>query len=212
MRPNQYGSSTIGVKKSAVCTMASESVSATTPASSAVSAATSTRGSVGRGRPATMGRRSAAESLQPHPAPCDREVRGIVTRSYDGWPVAARRAYTDAEVEAAVQALSDPARLEEAQRVVADNAPALQRILNQALDDANWFDAAHQQHVLEAAGTADIEARLQAVRTLLAEETRVSMLIGVAVGYELAHELMEKEETRHGNRSAVARPLRVPPV
>jgi hypothetical protein len=109
--------------------------------------------------------------------------------------VAARRAYTDAEVEAAVQALSDPARLEEAQRVVADNAPALQRILNQALDDANWFDAAHQQHVLEAAGTADIEARLQAVRTLLAEETRVSMLIGVAVGYELAHELMEKEET-----------------
>ena len=35
---------------------------------------------------------------------------------------------------------------------------------------------------------------MQAVRTLLAEETRVSMLIGVAVGYELAHELM-KEQT-----------------
>ncbi len=118
------------------------------------------------------------------------------TRSYDGWPVAARRAYTDDEVEAAVQALSDPARLEEAQRVVATNAPALQTILNQALDEADWFGAAHQQLVLEAAGKAEIDARLLAVRTLLAEETRVSMLIGVAVGFELARELMDKEDER----------------
>jgi hypothetical protein len=105
-----------------------------------------------------------------------------------------RRAYTDAEVDAAVQALADPARFEEAQRIVAEHAPALQRILNQALDEADWFGSAHQQSVLESAGRADIEERLLAVRTLLAEETRVSMLIGVAVGYELAHELM-KEET-----------------
>ena len=108
--------------------------------------------------------------------------------------MASRRAYTDAEVDAAVQALSDPARLDEAQRIVAEHAPALQRILNQALEEANWFDIAHQQQVLEAAGKADIEARLHAVRVLLAEETRVSMLIGVAVGYELAHELT-KEDT-----------------
>jgi hypothetical protein len=103
------------------------------------------------------------------------------------------RAYTDAEVEAAVQALSDPERLEEAERIVSANAPALQRILNQALSDADWFGSAHQQQVLEAAGVGDIEERLRAVRTLLAEETQVSMLIGVAVGYELAHELMDKE-------------------
>ena len=76
IRPNAYGSSTIGVKKSTVCTIASESVSCTTPASSACSAATSTRGSVGRGSPATIGRRSAADSLQPQPAPWEREVRG----------------------------------------------------------------------------------------------------------------------------------------
>src|SRR4051812_24927556 len=195
IRPNQYGSSTIGVKKSAVWTMARSSVSCTTPASSAVSAATSTRGSAGRGRPATIGRRSAADSLQPQLAPWDSEVRGTVTRSYDGWPVGARRAYTDAEVDAAVQALADPDRFEEAQRIVAEHAPALQRILNQALDEADWFGAAHQQQVLESAGRADIEERLLAVRTLLAEETRVSMLIGVVVGYELAHELIEKEES-----------------
>jgi hypothetical protein len=107
----------------------------------------------------------------------------------------ARRAYTDDEVEAAVQALSQPERLDEAQRVVSDSAPALQRILNQVLHEADWFGSAHQQQVLEAAGTADIEERLRAVRTLLAEETQVSMLVGVAVGYELAHELMDKEKS-----------------
>ena len=107
----------------------------------------------------------------------------------------ARRAYTDDEVEAAVQALSEPERLDEAQRVVSDNAPALQRILNQVLHEADWFGSVHQQQVLEAAGMADIEERLRAVRTLLAEETQVSMLVGVAVGYELAHELMDKEKS-----------------
>jgi hypothetical protein len=109
--------------------------------------------------------------------------------------VAPRREYDDAEIEAAVQALSDPDRMAEAQRVVEASAPALQHILNQALSEANWFDTAHQQQVLQAAGKADIEERLHAVRVLLAEETRVAMLIGVAVGFELAHELIDNEET-----------------
>lgn len=108
--------------------------------------------------------------------------------------MAARRAYTDAEVEAAVQALSDPARFEEAQRLVATNAPALQRILIQALDEADWFGSAQNEQVVSAADHEDAEERLTAVRTLLAEETRVSMLIGVAVGYELAHELMDQDK------------------
>jgi hypothetical protein len=108
--------------------------------------------------------------------------------------VPGRRAYTDDEVEAAVQALSDPARLEEAQRLVAENAPTLQRILNTALDEAEWFGSAHHAQVLEAAGKADIDERLQAVRTLLADEMRVAMMIGTAVGFELAQELMNKED------------------
>src|SRR5215216_1337600 len=108
--------------------------------------------------------------------------------------MAARRAYSDAEVEAAIAVLSDPARFEEAQRLVAANAPGMQRILNEALEAADWFGSAHQAAVLEAAGKPDIEERLTAVRTLIAEETGVSMLIGVAVGYELAHELMRQED------------------
>jgi hypothetical protein len=106
----------------------------------------------------------------------------------------ARRAYSDAEIEAAIEALADPARLEEAQRLVGANAPGLQRILNEALAAADWFGSAHQAAVLEAAGKPDVDDRLTAVRTLIAEETGVSMLIGVAVGYELAHELMEQED------------------
>ena len=110
--------------------------------------------------------------------------------------MAARREYTDDEVEAAVQALTDPERLEQAQRIVEANAPgAAAHPQPRARARQNWFDAAHQQQVLEAAGKADIEERLNAVRRLLAEETRVAMLIGVAVGFELAHELIDHEET-----------------
>ena len=100
-------------------------------------------------------------------------------------PMAERRAYSDAEIEAAVQQLTDPERLEEAQRIVARSAPQLQGILDQALQAADWYGSAHQAEVLRAAGTADPDARLTAVQNLIAEETRASMLIGVAVGFEL---------------------------
>jgi hypothetical protein len=106
----------------------------------------------------------------------------------------ARRSYSEAEVEAAVEALSDSERLEEAERLVAANAPSLQRILNHALEASDWFGAAHQEQVLKAAGVADPDERMVAVRTLIAEETRVSMLIGVAVGFELAHQLANPRE------------------
>ena len=104
-----------------------------------------------------------------------------------------RRAHTQAEIEAAVEVLSDPARLEEAQRVVATAAPALQSILEQALEAADWFGSAHRAQVMEATGQEDTIERLDAVQRLIAEETRVSMLIGVAVGYELAHVLNENQ-------------------
>jgi hypothetical protein len=97
--------------------------------------------------------------------------------------------HSDAEIDAAIEALSDPQRLEEAQRLVSAKAPQLQRILDQALEAADWYGSAHQAEVLKAAGRPDPDERIAAVRTLVAEETRVSMLIGVAVGYELARQL-----------------------
>ena len=102
--------------------------------------------------------------------------------------------YTDAQIEAAVESLSEPGRLEEAQRLVASAAPQLQGILNQALDAADWFGNVHQAEVLKAAGIADPDERMRAVRSLIAEETGVSMLIGVAVGYELANLLMDPKD------------------
>ena len=112
-----------------------------------------------------------------------------------------RPAHSDAEVDAAIEALSEPDALEAAQRLVAGRAPQLQRILNVALEGADWFGSAHQAAVLEAAGKPDIDERLAAVRTLIAEETRVAMLVGVAVGYELANVLMEDTERNDADGS-----------
>ena len=99
------------------------------------------------------------------------------------------RAYTDAELEAAITAIADPARLREAQDLVARNAPALARVLSTALDEGGWFESGHTQAVREATGFEDPGERVRAVRTMLAEETRLGMLVGVAVGFELAREL-----------------------
>ena len=105
-----------------------------------------------------------------------------------------RRAYSDDEIDAAVRVLEDPERLRRAEQLVVRTAPQLQRILDMALADAEWFGSAHRSEVLKAAGTADPDERYAAVQRLVAEETRVSMLIGVAVGIELADVLNEMED------------------
>jgi hypothetical protein len=97
--------------------------------------------------------------------------------------------YTDDEIDAAVQALSEPERLAGARDTVARIAPALQRVLNEALAEGGWFGSAHEEQVGRAADEPDPDARRTAVRTLVAEETRLGMLVGVAVGIELAREL-----------------------
>jgi hypothetical protein len=104
------------------------------------------------------------------------------------------RAYTDAELDAAIDAIADPGRLAEAQDLVMRAAPSLQRVLATAIAEGGWFDAGHDQAVREAAGAEDPTARTRAVRTLLAEETRLGMLVGVAVGFELARELRHTTE------------------
>ena len=99
------------------------------------------------------------------------------------------RPYTDEELNAAIAELTDPARFREAQDVVLRAAPALQQVLAAAIAEGGWFDSAHDQAVREAAAEADPDGRLRAVKTLLAEETRLGMLVGVAVGFELSRAL-----------------------
>jgi hypothetical protein len=104
------------------------------------------------------------------------------------------RPFTDAQIDAAVEALSDPERFREAESRVARIAPQLQRILIHALEEGGWFGEAHDGQVLKAATTPDQDERIVAVRTLLAEETRIGMMVGVAVGWELARELEISDE------------------
>jgi hypothetical protein len=101
----------------------------------------------------------------------------------------ADRAYTDAELDAAIEAITDPDNLREAQDLVARTAPSLQRVLNAALEEGGWFGAAHERAVRETAGRTDPAERVQGLKMMLAEETRLGMLVGVAVGFQLAREL-----------------------
>lgn len=105
------------------------------------------------------------------------------------------RAYSDAEIEAAVAALSDAERLRVAQELVARAAPQLQHVLEQALAAGGWFGDAHEQAVRAAAGEEEPARRAQAIGTLVAEETRLGMLVGVAVGFELARTLENDDST-----------------
>lgn len=98
--------------------------------------------------------------------------------------------FTAEQVDAAVAVLqADPERFGHAQEVVSHAAPGLQRILGSALHEGGWFGEAHDAQVIRALDVDDPGGRAAAVRTLLAEETRLGMLVGVAVGLELAREL-----------------------
>jgi hypothetical protein len=99
------------------------------------------------------------------------------------------REFSDAEIDAALEALTEPDRFRAAESRVGRVAPQLQRILGHALGAGGWFGEAHDGEVLKAATTPDPDERIRAVRTLMAEDARIAMLVGVAVGWELAREL-----------------------
>jgi len=115
------------------------------------------------------------------------------------------RTFTDEQLDRAVEALSDPNRFREAEARVARVAPQLQRILNEALQAGGWFGEAHESQVRRATAPEQESERLTALRTLLAEETRIGMLVGVAVGWELAREL-ELPDAGEGISSRPGRP------
>jgi hypothetical protein len=98
--------------------------------------------------------------------------------------------YSAAEVDAAVQALAEPERLAHAQQIVVHAAPALQQILSQALNEGGWFGDAHESALAQIAGESDAAQRTKALDAMIAEQTRLGMFVGVAVGFELASELL----------------------
>jgi hypothetical protein len=114
----------------------------------------------------------------------------------------AERTYTDAELDAAVVALSDPERFRAAEARLVRAAPQLQRVLEEVLaSSGGLLDTVQAQQIRAAAGHEDPADRMEAIGGLMAEESRLGMLIGVAVGWELAREL----ELRRANGPADAR-------
>ncbi len=68
-------------------------------------------------------------------------------------------------------------------------APQLQQLLDGALKAGGWFDDAHESVVLRTATVPDQEQRIAELRNFVLEQTRLGMLVGVAVGWEISERL-----------------------
>ena len=98
---------------------------------------------------------------------------------------------SDVELRDAIERIRSGDGLAEAERVIASVAPELRTLLAEALDSGGWFGEPHEVETLKVATMPDEQARIEALRSLLAEETNIGMLVGVAVGWALRAELLE---------------------
>jgi hypothetical protein len=105
----------------------------------------------------------------------------------------------DERLEAAIERLTEAERFAEAEKIVARAAPQLQRVLTSALAEGGWFGESHEAEALKAATLPDPEERITAVRSLLAEEARMGMMVGVAVGWALREELTQGDHVDEGD-------------
>lgn len=112
----------------------------------------------------------------------------------------AERRYSAEEVDAAVFALVGGERFAHSQEIVTHAAPGLQRILGEALQAGGFFEPARGGELDRVAAIESPDERRAAVAVLAAEESRVAMLVGVAVGIELAAEL---QSSGQGGREEV---------
>jgi hypothetical protein len=99
------------------------------------------------------------------------------------------RPYTAEQVDAAVREISEPGRLRRAEEIVTHAVPNLERIIDGALHDGGWFSQGHEQQVAQAAGEPDPALRRARLDALVADESRLAMLVGVTVGFALSREL-----------------------
>jgi hypothetical protein len=98
-------------------------------------------------------------------------------------------AFTEADLERAVGRLADGDALRAAEARVATVAPGLQRVLARSLEAGGWFGEPHRAELERVATIGDDDERARALDLLVAEETRLAMLVGVAAGWALAAEL-----------------------
>jgi hypothetical protein len=99
-------------------------------------------------------------------------------------------------LRAAIERLTDAERFSEAETVVARAAPELQKVLAAALAEGGWFGESHDAEALRVATVPDPDERISALRSLLAEEARMGMMVGVAVGWALKEELSDQGQEK----------------
>jgi glucuronate isomerase len=102
------------------------------------------------------------------------------------------REYDRTQIEAVLERLGEDAGLDAIERRLAEIAPQLQTLLDAALSAGGWFDEAHEALVLKTATNPDVDARIAELRNFVLEQTRLGMLVGVAVGWELADGLASR--------------------
>jgi hypothetical protein len=96
---------------------------------------------------------------------------------------------TQKQIEAVVEELGEAGGLDAVEARLGAVAPQLQSLLDDALRDGGWFDDAHEATVLKTATVPDQERRIAELRNFVLEQTRLGMLVGVAVGWEIAERL-----------------------
>jgi hypothetical protein len=101
----------------------------------------------------------------------------------------ADESFSQEDLEAVVAELGDAGGLDAVEQRLESVAPQLQKLLDGALSAGGWFDDAHESMVLKTATQPDADQRIAEVRNFVLEQTRLGMLVGVAVGWELAERL-----------------------
>lgn len=96
------------------------------------------------------------------------------------------------QLEAVIAELGESNGLDAIEERLAEVAPQLQNLLDAALSAGGWFDDAHESIVLKTATVPDQDQRIAELRNFVLEQTRLGMLVGVAVGWELAERLGER--------------------
>lgn len=97
--------------------------------------------------------------------------------------------YDAAQIESVIAEMSEESGFDAVEDRLAEIAPQLTALLDDALRAGGWFDDAHESIVLKTATNPDADARIAELRNFVLEQTRLGMLVGVAVGWELAERL-----------------------
>ncbi len=97
--------------------------------------------------------------------------------------------HTAEQLEAVINAIGEEHGLDAVEARMAELAPQLQVVIDDALRAGGWFDDAHESVVLKTATHPDPDQRISDLRNFVLEQTRLGMLVGVAVGWEIAERL-----------------------